>query len=65
MKDQKVKLMECDGWVCDLEKRTPCDESESVIALAELLKLKEIGQFPGDPIKIEGKQIRSVVVQTY
>ena len=41
-------------------KRTPSDESESVIALAELLKLKESGQFPGDPVNIEGTQIRSV-----
>ncbi len=25
--------------------------------LAELLKLQEIGQFPDDPVKIEGTQI--------
>jgi hypothetical protein len=34
-------------------KRKPLGESESVIALAELLKLKESGQFPGEPVKIE------------
>ncbi len=38
-------------------KRTPLRESESVIVLTELLKLKEIGQFPGDPVKIEDTQI--------
>ncbi len=45
-------------------KRTPNGESESVIALAELLKLKENGQFPGESVKIEGTQIRSVTVET-
>jgi hypothetical protein len=33
-----------------------------VIELAELLKMKENGQFPGDPVKIEVGQIRSVSV---
>ena len=37
-------------------KRTSPGESK-------LLKLKEIGQFPGDPVKIEGAQIHSVVVR--
>ena len=46
-------------------KGTLRDESESVIALAELLKLKGSGQFPGEPVKIEGAQIRSVAIQTY
>ena len=39
-----------------------CFSSESVIALAELLKMKEIGQYPGDPVKTEDTQIRSVSV---
>ena len=44
-------------------KRIPHVGSESVIALAELLKLKENGQFPGESVKIEGAQIRIVVVR--
>ena len=43
-------------------KRTSCDESESVITISELLKMKEIGQYPGDPVKTEDTQIRSVSV---
>ncbi len=43
-------------------KRTPRGESESVIALTELLKMKENGQFPGGSVKVEGTQIRSVSV---
>ena len=42
-------------------KRTPSGESESVITLDELLKLKETGQFPGDPVKIEDTQIHFLV----
>jgi hypothetical protein len=38
-------------------RRTPSGESERLIALAELLKLQEIGQFPDEPVKIEGAQI--------
>ena len=38
-------------------RRTPCDGSGSLIALDELLKLEEIGQFPDDPVKIEDTQI--------
>ena len=40
-------------------------ESESVITLTELLKLKENGQFPDEPVKIEDVQIHIVYVQTY
>ena len=46
-------------------KGTLRDESESVIAVVELLKMKESGQFPGEPVKIEGEHICSVSVQTY
>jgi hypothetical protein len=45
--------------------RTPLGESESVIALAELLKLQESGQFPDEPVKIEGAQIHRGDGQTY
>ena len=38
-------------------RRTPLGESESWLALAELLKLQESGQFPDEPVKIEGAQI--------
>ena len=46
-------------------KRTPHYESERFIALTELLKLKENGQFPDVSVKVEGAQICSVVTQTY
>ena len=38
-------------------RRTSCDGSGSWFALAELLKLQEIGQFPDEPVNIEGAQI--------
>ena len=47
------------------EKRKMYGESESVITLTELLKLKENGQFPDEPVKIEDVQIHIVYVQTY
>ena len=45
-------------------KRTSRVESESVITIDELLmNLKERGQFPGEPVKIEGSQIHHGDVQ--
>ena len=41
-------------------RRTPRGGSGSWFALAEVLKLKESGQFHGEPVKIEGAQIHSV-----
>ncbi len=38
-------------------RRTSYGESEGLIALAELLKLQEIGQFPDESVKIEDTQI--------
>ena len=46
-------------------RRTPHGESERLIVLDELLKLEEIGQFPDDPLKIEGTQIHRGDDQTY
>jgi hypothetical protein len=51
-------------------RRTPHDGSGRihwmVVELAaELLKLKKIGQFPDELVKIEDVQIRSVNSQTY
>ena len=37
----------------------------SEIALAELLKLEESGQFLDEPVKIEGEQIHCADAQTY
>ena len=45
-------------------KRTPGGVSESLIALYELLNLKENGQFPGESVKTEGTQIHNVAVRT-
>jgi hypothetical protein len=35
------------------------------IAQPELLKLQKSGQFPDEPVKIEGAQIHNVNAQTY
>jgi hypothetical protein len=40
-------------------RRKPRDDSERLIAQAELLKLQESGQFPDEPVKIKGAQIHS------
>ena len=37
-------------------RRTPRGESGGWFALAELLKQQESGQFPDEPVKIEGAQ---------
>ena len=36
-------------------RRTPLGESERLIALAELLKLQEIGPFPDEAVQIEDR----------
>ena len=58
--------------MCDLEsivdpsiRRTSSGESGGWFVLAELLKLKESGQFPDESVKIEDTQIRCVDTQTY
>ena len=38
-------------------RRTPSGESERLIALVELLKLQEIGQFPDESVKKEDTHI--------
>ena len=43
-------------------RRTPRDGSGRWITLAERVKFQERGQFPDDPVKIEGKHIRCVDV---
>ena len=49
-------------------RRTPHDGSgtgHGWITEGELLKMKKIGQFPDDPVKIKDKQIHYVNTQTY
>ena len=47
------------------EENAVCGESGGWFALAELLKLQESGQFPDEPVKIEGAQIHHGDARTY
>jgi hypothetical protein len=46
-------------------RRTPIDGNGSWITETELLKMKEIGQFPDESAKIKGAQVHSGGVQKY
>jgi hypothetical protein len=48
-------------------RRTPLGGSGTggSVPQVELLKLKKIGQFPDDPVKIKDTQIHYVTSQTY
>ena len=57
--------------MCDLESigspsifKTICSAT-ALARIPELLKLQKSGQFPDDPVKIEGAQIHSEDTQTY
>ena len=52
--------------MCPTVRRPLRDGSGSEIAIAELLKqLQESGQFPDEPVEIEGEQIHCADSQTY